>query len=534
MKTPAEFADRNFKVECSQITLRQGGKGTLAVGGPGELWQDDDGQIQFKIFVSEEHYEALNTHRNTTKRVLGQLVQEEDCFTLVAETFSGPVWTAESVFPNRRGGLASGVAYGYIHELLYECQVPMQSKAVSATIRLPGKVSFPCNQGTETVTKIGDKEAGNSWNLNSAEHTHERFKFRIHPEGKNTVAQISMQEGPDPLILAWRLHESLQFVLGQELSLLVIETAGDGKMTTRLRSASNSKTKGFIPPPLRFQQIDPRSQFWMMFANYFCAVIALANAEPHPISQHIGSVIESTAASLGAEVLALTVAVEGLAGLTTSAQVSDTSALSEELNAVKSALVGVSLSESTRARVIGALEAMTNIRNSDLLRSFLKAQQLPPALYKSWSRLRNAAAHGGGLGGREIEDVIRLRDEVRMLLYSLALHLIGYRGLRTDYSQQGWPDCQWPIAASTPTSSTQVSLVHEDNEGIADSPEASPSQAGGIENTPDAVVEQAILPKTEAADVSNQEVGSNIVNQTEPLGSAQDGACEPSSPTPGV
>ncbi|MBB5033124.1 hypothetical protein [Prosthecobacter vanneervenii] len=531
MKTPAEFADRNFKIECSQITLRQGGQGSLVIGGPGELWQDDDGHIQFKIFVSEEHYEALNTHRNGTKRVLGQLVKEEDCFTLVAQTFSGPVWTSESVFPNRRGGLASGIAYGTIHELLYECSVPVESKAVSATIRLPDKISFPCNQGTETVTKRGDKEAGNSWNLNSAEYIHEKFMFRIHPEGDHTVAQISMKEGPDALVMARRLHESLQFVLGLELDLLVIETIGDGKMTTMLRSASNSKIKGSIPPPLRFQKIDPQSQFWMMFASYFCAVITATSSEPHPISQHLGSVIESTVASLGAEVLALTVAVEGLAGLTTSAQVSNTVAISEELNAVKKALVGVSLSDSTRARVIGALDAMTKIRNSDLLRIFLAEQQLPPALYKSWSRLRNAAAHGGGLGGREIEDVIRLRDEVRMLLYSLVLHLIGYSGLRTDYSQQGWPDCHWPIAASVPASPVDAPPV---DEGVAEPPEISPSHARGVDNKPnsnDAVEEKVVLPEIESAAVSNQEIKTNIAIESKPLNSTHDGVCETASPT---
>lgn len=239
-----------------------------------------------------------------------------------------------------------------------------------------------------------------------------------------------------------RIHEALQFVLGQQLALMVVETSVAGQHVTRLTSPARGH--GRMSPPLQFQRMDG-GQVWRMFTNYFRHIHPNAELGWHPISRHVGSAIESTAASLEARVLALAVAVEGLAGDCFPGLAPVNPSFLAELDAVQTALQGVMLTDQSRGRISGSINAMRSARNSDVLRAFLTNNQLPNSLFESWRRLRNTSAHGGGAGGREMETILRLKSEVLSLLYSLVFAAINYTGHRTDYSLPGWPTLAWPI-----------------------------------------------------------------------------------------
>ena len=197
--------------------------------------------------------------------------------------------------------------------------------------------------------------------------------------------------------------------------------------------------------PLQFRLIDEGGHVWRMFTNYFRHVHANAEPEWHPISRYVGSAIESTAASLEANVLALAVAVEGLAGDCFPGLAPVSPDFLRELDAIQATVQGVALTEQSRSRISGSLNAMRSPRNSDIIRAFIANNRLPNGLYNSWSRLRNASAHGGGAGSRDIDTTLRLQSEVLSLMYSLVFAAITYTGPRTDYSVPGWPKRAWPI-----------------------------------------------------------------------------------------
>ena len=205
-----------------------------------------------------------------------------------------------------------------------------------------------------------------------------------------------------------------------------------------------------MPPPLMFGRNDNGDHVWRMFTNYFRCVHSSVEPGWHPISRHLGNAIESTEASLDSEVLALAVAVEGLAGECFPNIAPVSPSLLAELDSVQAALRSVELTEATRTRIEGSLSALRRARNSDVIKAFISAQRLPPELYNSWGRLRHTSAHGGGAGGREIETTLQLKNEVLSLLYSLVLAAINYSGPRTDYSQQGWPATAWPTPQAQP------------------------------------------------------------------------------------
>lgn len=226
--------------------------------------------------------------------------------------------------------------------------------------------------------------------------------------------------------------------------MLVVETTSASEQVTRFISPSSERGHGGISPPLQFHRLDEGGNIWRMFCNFFRRVHAENTPGWHPISCHIGSVIESSAASLDTEILALGVAVEGLVGECFPNLAPVSADFLRELDLVQAAMRNVTLTDQSRARIAGSINAMRSPRNSDILRAFLANNNLPSDLFESWRRLRNTSAHGGGAGGRDIETILRLKSEVLSLMYSLVFAAINYNGLRTDYSLPGWPTRAWP------------------------------------------------------------------------------------------
>jgi len=444
MDAKKEFADGKFRAECSHMVLTNVGNPRFVIGGPGEMWQDTDGVLQFKIFIAPQTYQALKAYMGRPG-VIGQLIPDGDFFTLEAQEHILPRWTAARIMPSPRGGPVEGLAHGYINELVQSQNGPANPEADFVTVRFKGRWDFPCNEGTQTIIRIAGQERQSASSFNVAIINNGEFRFEVRQESEHTIVTLQLPGGALTAATPSRLHEALQFVLGQQLSVMGIETSSGGQQTTRLISPSMDRGEGKMHPPLEFHRFDEGGHIWRMFVDYFRHVHANADAGWHPISRHVGSAIESTAASLDAEVLALAVAVEGLAGECFPKLAPASAALLAELDAVEIALAAVKMSDQTRQRVNGTIGQMRKARNSDLLRAFIANSHLPSGLLKSWSSLRNTSAHGGGDGGREIERTLRLRSEVLTLMYSIVFAAIKYAGPRTDYSQPGWPTAEWPI-----------------------------------------------------------------------------------------
>ena len=450
MSASTLFADLQFRVECHQIVLTQAGGNAIQIHGPGEIWQDERGILNFKIFTDGIGYHQSRVHLQQP-RTAGQLLADEDFFDLEAQEHGLPVWNARRVFPSTRGGIQQGLIHGQIHELRKTTALPHITATVDqVTVIFKGKLDFPCNQGTETVTRIGGREIQSTSALNVAFADDGPLHFEIRHDGNHTAVSATLPLGSLTDATPSRIQEALQFVSGKQLLLMAVETWGGGNEVVRLVSPWASRGDGRMQPPLQFQRFDSGGHFWRMFCDYFRHVHADSSAVWHPISTHLGRALEATAASLDTELLALGVAVEGLAGACFLDLAPVSPEFLGELDLLQAAVQGLTLTEQSRRRIEGTIRAMRRARNSDALRAFLVTNQLPLSLYESWSSVRNASAHGGGIQDRELERLVRLRDEVLSVLYSLTLGAINYTGPRTDYSQTGWPTANWPLVAPTP------------------------------------------------------------------------------------
>ena len=80
MDAKKEFADLKFKAECNDMVLTRVGNPQLVIRGPGEIWQDTNGVLQFKIFATQQAYQTLRAYMGCPG-VIGQIIPDEDFFT---------------------------------------------------------------------------------------------------------------------------------------------------------------------------------------------------------------------------------------------------------------------------------------------------------------------------------------------------------------------------------------------------------------------------------------------------------------------
>ncbi len=448
MNVCAKFADLDFKVECSDIVLSFRGIVPVEVKGPGELWQDDKGSLQFKVYLTTEGHEALTQHIHKA-RVAGQLLGDEDFIELVAYDFTGQVWSAQSVFPNLPFfGLNGGLATGTLNQLCQRIKLPDTASKTQVAVRFLGKIRFPANKSTKTETHVGEYMAGSSVSLNVAMLEAREHQFSIYLEGDHTVVAALVPSGMDEMTVVANIQAALQFVTGNELTPLTVEaTIGDNEILTLL-SARTTGPKGAIYPPIKAQAVDFDGHFWRLFSDYFLYVANYAAEDRHPVSNFISMTIESSVASMEAGLLALGVGVEGVASHTLVINGATPSAeLIEELDRIDEAVSTVKMSEATRNRLKGTLSGLRRIRVTDLLKAFVTNHSLAEGSYAAWSKLRNTMFHGSSLGGDNVEMTLQRRGIVITLLYSLVFEAIGYYGPFINYGVKGWPQSNWPMSA---------------------------------------------------------------------------------------
>jgi len=434
-----KFMQSKFLLESNKIALSKYGGIPLEVCGPGEIRQDEEGVLQYKFFVGEDQYGALVKH-DFREHIAGRLIPSEDHFELRVSDGVQLEWVSSQVLMETRGIFSKGVVFGNLQEIVKKTDRLGSSNMDCVIIQLCGKIKFPSNCSTEIKKQIAGHEAGSSWSLNVAQHQFNGFKFEMRHEDEHTVVSLSLPKGQLKPTTPMRIQEALQFVLGQRLQVMIIDTYANKTHTTRLISPRNNSEK--IEPPLHFSNVHEAKNVWNMFANYFGYIHSYEKMRWHPVSCHIGSVLEASSASMEIQVLTLSVAVEGVL----KECFTDICPISKELvsnvNKLLDLLKNEGFSESFKQRANGSLNAMKNPRGSDRVKKFVEKYNMPKELFDSWRMLRNSSAHGSL--NSEIEKLIIQQQKTLSLFYAIIFSAIGYEGNRTNYAIEGWPKTIWP------------------------------------------------------------------------------------------
>lgn len=445
MSTCETFASGAFKLECGRIDIAKGGSAPVSISGPGEIFQNEDGRLKFKVHLAKSDFSVVfrDLHQPL---VAGTITPEEEVWNLTAHDYAENCWKGKlpdfrtvglPIFPG--GGMICGWIPMMANEQAYASRKPNQESAV---LYMPNRLAFPEIEMSKSETSYG-KNAG--WR--SASRDHSNFKsgsdeFLIAQAKEYSWVQCLFSPGGIKDNLHIRIQEALMFALGQTVKPCAVVTRTHERERTELWSFSKRKNE-LLPkqaPPLHFDPITLRQDVFQIALRYYESIKSRKDSTWDDITCHVYYIIQSANAVQELSSLMLGVAAEGLANSCFSSVAMPDP---EFLSALKQAETRIShLTDhlGLRARMSGALSGMKNARNSDRLRYIVDLLGMDKQVFKAWQRTRNAAAHGVVDQGCDFSDTHLRNMQVLYLCYRIVLDHIGYHGLITDYSTLGHPD----------------------------------------------------------------------------------------------
>lgn len=452
MNTTRDFANLQFRLECAQVSLCKKEGNPVSVCGPGEIWQDNDGVLNFKIFVSERFSHLRQACQSGDK--IGQLRKPEDYFILSASEPNGQGWSATHVWPSswRELGRDAGLITGSFGRLIRTTSYPLTSSHW-VELRLRGNLNYPATLNHERVETIDGKRISLQSFDHAARVIGDGYELTFFHQDSHTIVQYRGSEVP-PFSLSLKIQEALQFCLSSLVECVAESSVSAGSQSERITITSSRLPGGYVEgyhPPLRLHDYGTGSDFWAMFKCYFTYICDHAGNEWHPLSVRAREIIASRRVSLPSETLALSVGVEGVVGASMERLkelLSDGDCAMETQPDDKRAKLAEAMQfieadsridTHAKQRILKAARSWLGEQPMDLVEAFLGLRGLPQGLFNSWKTLRHRGAHGSGTGSLTVEDTIKLRNEVLHLFYSLVLAIIGYDGVYSDYSQPGWP-----------------------------------------------------------------------------------------------
>jgi hypothetical protein len=452
MTSAKDFANLKFHLECAQVSLQRLQGYRLSVCGPGEIWQDEQGVLSFKLFISESFSRFQHTCYQEAK--IGTLRKREDYFVLSASDCGGEGWYSPQVWPSlwQELGRDAGLVKGSFGQLLRTTSYPRIS-TYWVEMRFRGNLNYPPTVNHVRTETLGDKQISLHSLDSAARVVGEGYVMTFFHQESHTVVQYEGTKTP-PQALALRIQEALQFCLASLVECVAESTVSAGIESEEIKLTSSRLPGGFVNgqhPPLRFQGHGDSKDFWSMFSRYFDYVSTSGCEGWHPISIRTREIIASRGVSLPSETLALAVGVEGVAKESKErlntllanghcfVQNQDDEKHAKLEEAIQIIQAESRIDSHTKDRILKAARSWLGQAPMDLVVLFIDAQRLPSDLFKSWKTLRHRGAHGSGTSNLSTEDSIKLRYEVLCLFNCLVLAIIGYEGVFTDYSQPGWP-----------------------------------------------------------------------------------------------
>ena len=307
-----------------------------------------------------------------------------------------------------------------------------------------GELVVPLNEIINTEERAGEKILHRSFGLRKAVFNVRSFAFSIRakkPEADFAILRVEASDGPFPPGFSMRIIETLRYVLLSPVSYGIMEIRHAGALEVTVTPKSEAK-KGIFVEPLSGTRMDLASDFWRLFSDYFCHVLAQKDSSHyHPLSAQLYPVIEESSKNVYIAGLLVSVAVEGILN----SEFQDFAPpKSATVDAIKYSIKLVDrmarFNPHFANRLKGALGAMNMARAKDKLYMLEQDGVITREMREAWEKLRNSATHASmSIDDSELPVLWKRCNSVYTLLNILVFLSIGYEGKYFDYSTIGWP-----------------------------------------------------------------------------------------------
>lgn len=435
-------------LDCNHICLTQDKTDSPRVFcGPGYIRQDGEKNLVFKIYPLADEQRGIER-----LGAPGLIIPPERFYTFTASDTHGNVWTGDWVLPEisicHTGERSVAIVYGGIQSLAIKGP-PIASGAVNTLkLRFFTDEGIPCHSSTVVETNVADHRRQHSSTMNLVTITSCGCSFLLTQLSGEVVVE-AWSTDPFPLHFESRIAEALQFVLARPIQWRVLQSETRHGTVFQIVSPSRH-ARSRLEPPINVNAVSARYWTWILFDRYLQFIARNPDPDWHPCSVLLSSVCEASAASIDAEILAMTVAAEGLTRALCPALVTVPEQFLQCLAAFK-VVVDNWLKDNHAAnevglanRLPGIFSMMKEVRAIDRLVQLQESGVIEQKHVDAWKKLRNAAAHSVAPGTREWQLLLDRRDLVVAMIYRIVFHAIGYEGKHSDYGTRQWPIVEFP------------------------------------------------------------------------------------------
>ena len=447
----ATFSYHEFFTHIELFTMDR--KTSLGVF-TGEIKQGLDG-IRFSITLLSS--EVIDLSRKSTP---GKLSDGEYIMEATAVGRATPVIANIHIQNSKTGSSSGGII---IEAFTYQLQTQEILQDEFSSINTASALLYPVeNFFTTEPSEYTTKQAGNtvtSYQTDklSLDINQMKLNFTLDKSASCLKLTISKVKDADATIDENTLAKaisSVRFMLGKDVTSLISEVTKDGIITQKIMTTSKGVGQSINPPILDIEN------------NFQCKDLYIKHCEyllgsDNNLNLIERSVIGSAGASLEAQCLTIGVASESIVSEILDKQIKVQEGYfskdkiksfeeyafkwfpevedddNEETKAAKQRIAGL-VGQLYQVQVKQKLNAISsNINNSD-------------ELLKSWDKLRNKAAHGRlFIKNDDTQTYFDHYSNTLSLFYQLVFLTIGYNGIYTEYSQDGYPSMRFKGSMKT-------------------------------------------------------------------------------------
>ena len=401
--------------------------------------------FEITVFVPDVDPHSLIKNSIQNRLKIGSIIPDSHYYILEGRDSKGRKWHSSEFYPsydihiNHKGVLFKGTAQEiYFIEKIDSDNTNTNTNKVQLTFL--NSFNIPAHEITETIIRSGEREkkrtTRNIWRFKdddiSYTFTNEDYGLTVDVESNKTF----------PSYYISCIVETLCFVFVHYIFPSIEIERRNNNVKYLLRVLEKPGATPLLGAPIKLNRIDASAIAKEMFIKYIRYISKNKSELLHPISVELLRVVRASQYSLDAQSLVVAVAVEAILQ-SQYPKIKISKEKNEEIDLVQKHIMDLDISDNLKERLKGLIGTMKEYRSIDQLNQIKERGIINAEHIEAWKHLRNIVTHGS-IDDINFDERYSLCNMVSQLMYLLIFDLIGYKGIFTDYTKEGYPDLHFP------------------------------------------------------------------------------------------
>ena len=303
----------SFEIDCPAMALKQRNENGEVCQGSGYIKQAPDGRLIYKMYIASSINSGPFRQLEIYSKVRpGKLFEDEDYYDLTATTIDGTTWTATGFFPAFSADIEANTKLSHGHLEAIRAELPNHNRGNYQRLHFFEELELPLNLMSET-----DRNGSKYYILDRCVFDIGDLKFEVRKrEGSGDTVMEVTSDTSLPGSFHLRVQEALQFITGRTITWRARVEAGPDAFVLEFTSPFRKAPRASLEPPISHGSTGFREHGWKLFGCFLTYVAAQTNGTHwNPVAYHLHNARESTANSIDAGAIGVSVALEAIASL---------------------------------------------------------------------------------------------------------------------------------------------------------------------------------------------------------------------------